>query len=175
MKHFEEILARDIMQSDVVTFSPSTPLEQALATFEDLHISGAPVVDAYGRIVGMLSAFDVAKPEHFNAGRLEGPNENYAMSEVDEEESVEEGPDLAPYSMEDFNPGSSERGVVADWMSRDVQCVGPEWTLPRISRLMVKEHIHRVPVVEEHRLKGIITTLDIVRCVAGKVPQRSAK
>ncbi|MCP4038773.1 MAG: CBS domain-containing protein, partial [bacterium] len=59
MTAFRDIKAKDIMRTEVVSFSPETSIEAAISTFEDLHISGAPVVNAYGTVVGVLSAFDV--------------------------------------------------------------------------------------------------------------------
>jgi len=55
--------------------------------------------------------------------------------------------------------------TVGEWMSTDVISVDPEWTLKEICRVMIKQHIHRVPVVKGRELKGIISSLDIVRCV----------
>ena len=37
-----------------------------------------------------------------------------------------------------------------------------------ICRVILKQHIHRLPVVKARRLVGIITTFDIVRCVGGQ-------
>lgn len=176
MNDLNTIQASDIMQTRVVTFSPSTAIDEAVQTFEDQRISGAPVVDERGRMVGMLSLTDIARPDHVKSGRtsaqgaamaLTAPNDDSQEDEMDEEDVV--------LSMDDYDTGMRDRPTVADWMSAEPICVGPEWTLPRICRLMVKERIHRVPVVHAHELKGIISTFDVVRCVAGKAPQRATK
>jgi CBS domain-containing protein len=176
MNDLNTIQAGDIMQTRVVTFSPSTPIDEAVQTFEDQRISGAPVVDERGRLVGMLSLTDVARPEHVKSGRtsaagasmaLTAPSDDSQEDEMDEEDVV--------LSMDDYDPGMRDRPTVGDWMSTEVIHVGPDWTLPRICRLMVKERIHRVPVVEARELKGIISTFDVVRCVAGKARARTAK
>lgn len=170
MTALNSILAADIMQKDVVTLRPSTPIEEAVRTFAELHISGAPVVDAYGKIVGILSAFDVAKPENLRVGRGDdsAQDRDEDAVEVDAEDGAEGGDFSEDFflSMEDYGERDRDRPTVADWMTADVKCVGPDWTLPRVCRLMVDEHIHRVPVVHDHRIQGILSSFDVVRCIA---------
>jgi CBS domain-containing protein len=175
MKDLNKITASDIMQTRVVTFTTSTPIDEAVQTFEDQRMSGAPVVNERGRLVGMLSLADVARPEHVKSGRtnsagavlaLTAPDDDSLEGEMDEEEVV--------LSMDDYDSGMRDRPTVGDWMSTQPICVGPDWTLPRICRLMLKERIHRVPVVQAHELKGIVSTFDVVRCVAGKATQQTS-
>jgi CBS domain-containing protein len=174
MNDFNEIQAGDIMQTRVVTFSPSTPIDEAVQTFEDQRISGAPVVNERGRLVGMLSLADVARPDHVKSGRTNAAGNTLALTAPDDDslegEMAEEDVVL---SMDDYDAGMRDRPTVGDWMSTEPICVGPEWTLPRICRLMLKERIHRVPVVHAHELKGIVSTFDVVRCVAGTASQKS--
>ncbi len=53
------MLARDLMTPDVVTLSPGATVKQAAALLTRQQISGAPVVDARGRIVGIVSEADI--------------------------------------------------------------------------------------------------------------------
>jgi len=53
--------ARDFMAKQVVTFSPDMPLSEAVAVLVKNKFSGAPVVDASGRLVGMLSEKDILR------------------------------------------------------------------------------------------------------------------
>jgi predicted transcriptional regulator len=165
------VKARDIMQTQVITLSPSTPIESAVETFEDLHISGAPVVDERGTIVGMLSAFDIAKSEHMQGGAIQTGSGDYEglETEGDRDDDEDDEPlsfDEVILSMNDFSPTTTGRTRVGEWMTHEIVSVGPECGLRAICRLMVKEHVHRVPVVKNGRLVGIISTLDIVRCIA---------
>jgi len=166
------VKARDIMQTQVITLSPSMPIETAVETFEDLHISGAPVVDERGTIVGMLSAFDIAKSEHLQSGAIQTGGGDYEGMEMegdrddDDEDDEPLSFDEVILSMNDFSPATTGRTRVGEWMTHEIVSVGPECGLRAICRLMVKEHVHRVPVVKNGRLVGIITTLDIVRCIA---------
>lgn len=52
---------RDFMTRELVTFSPSTPIVEAIDTLVKTKISGAPVIDNHGNLVGVLSEKDCMK------------------------------------------------------------------------------------------------------------------
>lgn len=168
MLSINTVKACDIMQTKVVTLSPSTPIQSAIETFEELHISGAPVVDERGKIVGMLTAMDIAKAEHMGDDMIQADRGEYRMLSEDEEddEAQPQSFDEVILSLNDFSPATHGRTTVSEWMSNGIVSVSPESSLHSICRLMIKEHIHRVPVVKNGKLAGIISTLDIVRCIA---------
>ena len=155
--------ARDIMRSNVFKLEPTSTVEEAVTSFAELHISGAPVVDRNGRLVGVLSAFDIARPENLRNGRLAGSGGEYPMGDasnddLDDEEVV--------FSMEDYSPDVLQAATVSELMSTDVITIAPDMALKQICALFVKEHIHRAMVVDKGKLVGIVTTLDIARAVA---------
>ena len=158
------VRAKDIMKRNVFKLDPTSPLEEAVLAFSEMHISGAPVVDRGGRLVGVLSAYDIAKPENMREGRL-GSSEEIAMGDasVDDDGSYDED---VVFSMDDYNPGVLRKGTVADFMTPEVISVAPDATLKHLCALMVREHIHRVLVVEHGKLVGIISSLDVARCIA---------
>jgi CBS domain-containing protein len=153
------VRARDLMQTEVVQLSIDTPVEEAVATFEEYNIRGAPVVDSTGRLVGVFSAHDLTRTEHVHGGRLSVERDEYYLANRDDDE----GPDLDP---EGYSPGILGRETVGDWMRPGVISVGPDASLKEICRVMVKESIHRVLVTQNDRLKGLISTFDIVRYLA---------
>ena len=53
--------ARDIMSVDLVTLHEATPVTEAIASLEEYHFSGAPVVNDLGECVGVFSTSDVLK------------------------------------------------------------------------------------------------------------------
>jgi len=56
--------------------------------------------------------------------------------------------------------------LVGDIMSRKVLTVHPDTEIREAARVMVEEHIHALPVIDENRaVVGIVTTSDILRCV----------
>ncbi|MBH09121.1 MAG: CBS domain-containing protein [Candidatus Marinimicrobia bacterium] len=49
---------KDVMATDLITFKPDTPIESAIKSFLENKISGAPVVNEQGDLIGMLSEKD---------------------------------------------------------------------------------------------------------------------
>ena len=58
------ILAREVMVTDVLVLETEDHIKEAAERLEELHISGAPVVDAAGHLVGVLTLSDIARSEH---------------------------------------------------------------------------------------------------------------
>jgi CBS domain-containing protein len=56
--------------------------------------------------------------------------------------------------------------TVEDVMSRHVHTADPDQSVDEVARMMVDHGVHRLPVVEEGNLVGIVTTLDLVRMIA---------
>lgn len=147
------VTASDLMQKDVLVLSPDDPIAAAVASLEEYRVSGAPVVDASGRLIGILSASDVVRSGHVLDRGLEVDHDvPYAGDDEDD--------DLPP------PPSTTEPERVKDWMHFDAVTVAPETSLKRLCGLLVEHGIHRVPVVQGGKLLGIVTTFDVVRHVA---------
>jgi CBS domain-containing protein len=148
--------ARDVMTKDVITVSPSTRLDDVARMFAEDRISGAPVVDATERLVGIVSRTDVI------TGLLEQSAETAApalrtilgLAETDESEP-EDGGDVP-------EPEAIQGMVVEDVMEGDPVTVTPATPLAAIARRMNRERIHRVVVMEDGRVAGILTSIDLL-------------
>ena len=161
------VKARDIMREDVLRLDVFAPIESAVRTLEDYKISGAPVTDDAGRLLGVLSLSDVAKSQHMRDHRLDGhPGEYFAGSEGPEGSDDPEWEEDEILDREDYSPDLLGQERVGDWMNRGVIHVAPDDSLASVCKLMVKNQIHRVLVVERGALKGIITSFDVVRFLA---------
>ncbi|MEH6822546.1 MAG: CBS domain-containing protein [Motiliproteus sp.] len=57
----KSVKVEDYMTTQLVTFKPETSLFQAISIFSESHVSGAPVIDGRGQLVGMLSEVDCLK------------------------------------------------------------------------------------------------------------------
>lgn len=159
------VRARDIMKRNVFKLEPTASIEEAVTAFSEFQIGGAPVVDRNGKLLGLISASDVARPENLRAGHVDVERGDYTMGEAspDDDGSYDEE---VVFSMEDYSPDVLASTTVADMMSTDVLTVAPEASLKQICAQLVKEHAHRVLVVERGKLVGIVSTLDVARCVA---------
>ena len=162
-----EKLARDLMQRDVVSFAADTPLQEAVETLEEYRITGAPVLDDSGRILGFLSIRDVARSEHLREEGLEPDRgERGYDGELDEDDDGELYDEEAGFLRDDYNAEVLRRETVGDWMSHKVVGVRPDDDVPTVCRKMVREGVHRVLVIEERVVKGILSSWDVVRHVA---------
>lgn len=164
VKH-DTIQAKDIMQKDVVRFEASASIAEAVAVFEDLHISGAPVVDGIGQVVGVLSASDIVRPERVRVGGGSPAEFEPAVRSWDDE-GVDGEDDIL--SMDEYGEEALAKDTVADWMTREIISVAPETSLRDVCRKMLQHNVHRVVVLDQKRLAGILSTFDVVRYVAEK-------
>lgn len=134
--------AKDVMQERVVTVRPNLLVRELAKLLDEKRISGAAVVERGGRIVGVVSKSDLVHHE------LEG-----ADHYVWEEGAMPRG----------FHVESPDRAVVADIMTPGVVEAAPDAPLSALARLMRRRRIHRVFITEAGRLRGIVTTLDLLK------------
>ncbi|MDA1266148.1 MAG: CBS domain-containing protein [Planctomycetota bacterium] len=163
------IRARDLMQRDLVTLAAGTSIREAVTTLEMCRISGAPVVDAAGRAIGVLSAADIARGDHVRGGRIESERwEYYLANPLEEEVDDRLSGDEDILAKQDYSDGTAGEQRVEDWMTAHVISVDPEADLSQVCRVMRDENIHRVLVTDKNALVGIISTFDVVRHLAAQ-------
>ena len=142
--------AHQIMTKDVITVTPRTTIEQAAKTMLQRHISGLPVVDKAGKLVGIVSEGDFLRRTEIGTGRRRPAWLQFLV-----------GPGQAAA---DF---VHERGrKVEDIMTRDPITVKEETPLEDLVRLMEKKGIKRLPVMNGSSLCGIVTRSNLLLAVA---------
>ncbi len=159
--------ARDLMQTDVVTLPAGTTISQAVQAFEEYHITGAPVTDASGRPIGVLSLADIARDDSVRAGRLECDRwEYYLANPLNDDDGDRFSGENAIFDKEDFSAAVLDDQRVEDWMTPRVISVDPTLPLVELCKVMTEQSIHRVLVTEEDTVLGIVSTTDVVRYIA---------
>lgn len=150
------MIAREIMSTDLKTVTPETTVREAAQLMADSQISGVPVVDAQGALVGIVSESDLIQTRRI-------PSWYYYW--VDLEGFIAAGTDLAQAKARDRVQELSRHleSPVSDVMTKKVMVASPEAPLEEIVRLMVSNRINRIPIVEQGRLLGIVTRGDILR------------
>jgi CBS domain-containing protein len=148
--------ARDAMTKDVITVRPDTPLTDVARMFSEDKISGAPVVDSNDRLVGIVSRTDVITGLLDSRGETKAPAMRWLLGIGDSEEAeTEDGGDLP-------EPEGTTCPIVEDVMDGDPTTVAPDASLDRVARHMARERLHRVVVLENHRVAGILTSIDLL-------------
>ena len=143
------MLAKDIMTADVVTITPEASVEEIAKLLLARGISGVPVVDAEGALVGLVSEGDLI--------RREGDAEHHSSWWL----NLFAGPEE---QARDYIKVHGRRAE--EVMTREVVTVGEETPVGEIARLLEKRRIKRVPVVRDGRIVGIVSRANLLHGLA---------
>jgi CBS domain-containing protein len=142
--------AQDVMTQPVISVLQSASVLEAISLMLRHRISGLPVVDATGRLVGMLTEGDFLRRGEIGTQRRR------------------------PRWIEFFIPGRladeyvrASGRKVAELMSVDVHSVDEQASLEEVVRVLERNRIKRVPVMRGDRLVGIITRANLMRALVG--------
>ncbi len=160
--------AKDIMNPDVITVRPDMMPEDLVEVFTANKISGAPVVDREGMLIGVISLYDILtntgmnmlySPDYFEEARIDHM-------------LAQEGLHL--------DPATLGEGFVSDYMTHNVYTALPDTPLPELARTMFTHRIHRIIILKPDTRKpvGIVSTFDVLKVLAetpGSVSEEKTK
>ncbi len=144
---------REVMTTEVVSFGPDERVQAAAERLVEAGVDAGPVVDAEGRIVGMLSSTDLIVRE----SRLHIPTVISILG------ATLELPGEKRRFDEDVEKALG--ATVAEVMSTEVESCSPDDTLETAATVMHEGNVSRLPVVEDGRLVGIVSRGDILRAI----------
>jgi len=147
------VKAADIMQREVISVQEGMSIADLVELLYDHRISGVPVVDEGGALVGVISATDVLLGD-----MVLGPA---PVAETDYHTHV----DIHPNQWEVMRIEPEDDRRVKDLMSTGVITAGPDTPVDELARIMYSNRIHRLIVLDGELLAGIVTTIDILRAV----------
>lgn len=154
--------AGDLMERDVIVVSPETRILDVHRLFVESEIHGAPVVRDDGAVVGVISTQDLLR---IVRDELE-PGAGATTSTYFRDQLPYSGPDWQCMP-NDFQDRMQEL-TAADAMTRDLVSVAIDATVDEIARTMLEHRIHRVLVIDDGALSGIVSTFDLLRVLAPK-------
>jgi CBS domain-containing protein len=138
---------RDLMTTNVLTIGPEAPIRDVAAMLVEHRISGLPVCDIEGHVVGIVSEGDILYKEHDpREARTGGP-----LGWI-----VDGSPNFAGYR----KAAALTSGKA---MTSPAITITPGATVAEAARVMSERGVNRLPVVDEGRLVGIVTRTDLVR------------
>ena len=155
-----KLLARDIMTREVAVVHPETTLLAAVKLMASRGISGLPVVDGHGALVGMMSEADLLRW-----------HEGFSEREVRWLNLLAEGLELAPDFLREVQ---EQHRKIQALMSPKPITVTETTPAREIASLMHGRGIKRVPVLRDGKLVGIVTRTDLVRALATKLGELEA-
>ena len=147
---------KDLMNPDIMTVADEMTTDELARYLIEHEISGAPVVDGQGHLIGVVSMTDIgrtmAEPSDVESSRSSGFYRDIA----------------ADYTLEE--PGEryvEQRAVtVRDVMTPVIHQVPITASVAQAARIMVDQHIHRLVVTQGKEPVGIITSMDVLKMVA---------
>ncbi|MFI5345539.1 MAG: CBS domain-containing protein [Elusimicrobiota bacterium] len=156
------MLAKDIMRKKIITVGCWLTLPELAKVFEEHCITGAPVVDQSGVVLGVVSQTDLVRSRREASDgvplyhrELDEPLSSLGLhfEEVDQSR-VEQIMTPGPISFDESTP------------------------VERLASAMLERHIHRVLITRDERLVGIVTTMDLLRALVvlkkkGREPARA--
>ena len=150
---------RDVMTTQLVTARTETTVQELAHQMLVRRVSGIPVTDGKGNLLGMVSEGDLMR-----------------RTEVGTDRQAHRS-----WWLRLFGDGADEArdyikthgATAADIMTREVITVRPEDDIATVAMLLEKHHIKRAPVVYEGKLQGIIARSDLLRGLATHGPLNS--
>lgn len=144
------IRAKDVMTTDVITVSPDTDITQAAKLLLENRINGVPVIDANGKLVGILCQSDlVAQQKAFPVPSvftlMDGFMPLTSIKRLEKE--IEK---IAAVS-------------VSDAMTPDPVTVDPQTSIEEVASMMVDKNYHTLPVMKDGELVGIVGKEDVLK------------
>lgn len=173
----------EIMTKEVATLEPEMTLREAVEVLAAAGASGAPVM-AGGRVIGVLSRTDILDLQSTRPGvpiQRENRSEWGELVSVDEREEAAEEPsayfadfwdDAGADVWQRFEHSESldwdvlEEHSVSEVMTRKVIGLPPGASVQEAARLMIENRIHRILVMRDEDLAGILTSTDLMRAIA---------
>ena len=156
MIDIRKIRAQDVMTKDVIKVPHSMTLHELAKLLREKQITGVPVVDETGKLVGVVSQTDIIR---FYA-TFQPKKEVHPYFKGDEKTGSSEG-SVIKEAVDDFG-----QRAVAEIMTQETFAFEENVTIIEIAKQMLKLHMHRVIIVDEDmNLAGVVTTMDLVRVI----------
>lgn len=141
----------EVMSRDVVSVDAKDSIHDALMLMVENRVSALPVVDRNNHCVGIVSSSDLVE---------------MTKDLEDEVKTLDEETPMALWLVKSLvNDRAQEK--IGDVMSTDVESVRPEALIQHVAANMLRNRVHRLPVVDNNsHLVGIISTMDIIGAFA---------
>lgn len=142
------MIVREIMKTEIITIPYGTPYREVAKILLEKRVSGAPVVDERGQLVGVVSEKDLFKAIYPSYNDFYSAPSNFIDFDKLEQEAHQ----------------TSEKRV-EDFMSPRLITTTPETPILKVGAIMVATGIHRVPVLENGKLIGMVSRGDVYRAI----------
>jgi CBS domain-containing protein len=144
---------KDVISRDVVSVNPQDTLREAVSIMVENRVSALPVVDSRDHCVGVLSVTDLLGMTRDLSDELNALSESGGL---DHERLVQQ-----------LEHAEVLTDQVQDWMTSNVVSVQVDSTLQQAARLMLKNRVHRLVVLDDQKsVAGVVSTMDLLAAYA---------
>jgi len=174
--------ARDVMTRAPITVDETTTIGELCDLLQEKNINGAPVVDRAGRLVGVVAQEDIIygamgqlapaageRPEAAaeGGGRRSGKRVMAMLKErhLAEVPSPAPRPGEKPFWAEDARRNAPMEMPVSEIMTSPAISADEETPLADLCRIMWNLRIHRVPILKNGRVTGLVSSMDLCRAI----------
>jgi CBS domain-containing protein len=155
-----KLTAGDVMNPSVITVRDDLTVQEVAALLMEKEITGAPVTNSRGKLVGVVSVTDIAESAAEGADFSPGGNAS-GFRQHDLEGRASRG-ELRDLHVE--NAGLPVRDI----MTPTVFTVPENTPVSRLAKTMISGRIHRLLVTRRGRIVGIVTALDLLKLLADR-------
>lgn len=150
----------DIMTKDVITIAPQTSVGEIARLMSDHDISGLPVIDGSGKIMGIVTDLDMI----VRNTRFKMPTFFTILDSIIYLETPHHFQERLEHVL-----GTTAEEI----MTEEVVTIAPDATIEALAEVMVDKEINPILVVEGQRLAGIVSRSDIIRQMAQEFGQEA--
>ena len=143
--------AHQIMTHSVATVAPDATILEAANIMLQRHVSGLPVVDAAGKLVGVVSEGDFIRRSEIGTQRKRGRWLKFLLG--------------TSAAATDYVRENGRK--VSEVMTSDPITIAEDTTLEEIVKTMETNHVKRLPVIKDGKLVGIVSRANLLQAVAG--------
>jgi len=141
-----QFYVKDIMSIDLVTVRNNAQIRDLIKIFVNNEVSGVPVIDSDGYLVGVVSSRDVLQEESSHSFYYAPLAYNHELKLLEDAKFFDQ--------------------PVSGIMSADLYTVDPNATIAKMAKIMYEKKIHRLLVTEYNKLVGIVSTFDLLKLLA---------
>lgn len=149
--------ARDLMKTDLVTIGKTARLGEAMRLLCDHRISGMPVTDESGHVVGVVSIRDILDFLSENPSSQPSFARSFYMANAEADEDFDYDEIEVPENLED---------TVAEVMTAEIYAIPVDAGVQEIVKSLAKHRIHRLLVKDGRKHVGLVSAMDVLVALA---------
>ena len=152
------LTAKDVMNPNVISVPADWTIEELSQFLIDKAITGAPVKDEAGHLIGVVSLTDIVRHDSLAEIdlRADEPHDYYMHGWEDR---------LAPEDLTSFHVEDKPQAFVRDIMTPMLFKVDESTSLQEVADTMIGGKVHRLLVTRNKKVIGIMTTMDMLKVI----------